>query len=113
VFIKLVLPLSMPVVATIALFNAVGTYNDYMSNIIFVKNQALSVIQFHLYKIIQANAAQGLTMHMPINMQASRRVSPNSLKYAAMIITTIPIIIVYPFLQKHFMKGVLIGSVKG
>jgi putative aldouronate transport system permease protein len=50
---------------------------------------------------------------MPSAMAAAKKTSPNSLKYAAMIITSVPIIIVYPFLQKYFVKGVLIGSVKG
>jgi putative aldouronate transport system permease protein len=113
IFLKLIIPLSMPVIATIMLFNGVGAYNDYMTNVLYISKPELNVIQYELFRIIQANSAQALTRHMPASMQMARKISPDSLKYAAMIITSLPIMIVYPFLQKYFVKGVLIGSVKG
>ena len=113
-FIKIIIPLSMPIIATIALFNGVSQYNDYFSYIIYINNnEGLRTMQNYLYQVIQTNTAMQLTQHMPAAMAAAQRTSADSLKYAAMIITSVPIIIVYPFLQKYFVKGVLIGSVKG
>ena len=113
-FVKIIIPLSMPIIATIALFNGVSQYNDYFSYILYINNnEGLRTMQNYLYQVIQANTAMQLTQHMPTSMSASQKTSADSLKYAAMIITSIPIIIVYPFLQKYFVKGVLIGSVKG
>lgn len=113
-FIKIIMPLSMPIIATIALFNGVSQYNDYFSYIIYINNnEGLRTMQNYLFQVIQSNTAMQLTQHMPAAMAAAQKTSADSLKYAAMIITSIPIIIVYPFLQKYFVKGVLIGSVKG
>lgn len=113
-FVKIIIPLSMPIIATIALFNGVSQYNDYFSYILYINsNEGLRTMQNYLYQVIQTNTTMQLTQHMPASMSAAKKTSANSLKYAAMIITSVPIIIVYPFLQKYFVKGVLIGSVKG
>jgi putative aldouronate transport system permease protein len=113
IFIRLIIPLSMPVIAAIMLFNGVWSYNDFVTNILFIRDPSLNVVQYHLFQVIQANTARALQQHMPVAMQLGRRVSPDALKYAAMILTALPIVFVYPFLQRYFVKGVLIGSVKG
>jgi len=113
-FVKIILPLSMPIIATIALFNGVGQYNDYFTYILYItNNEGLRTMQNYLYQVINSTTASQLTQHMPASMAAAKKTSADSLKYASMIITSVPIMLVYPFLQKYFVKGVLIGSVKG
>ena len=110
IFWRIVLPLSMPVLATIALFNGVGQWNDYMTAKIYIGNPDLHPVQMFLYKIIVQEEASKL------NRAASVIVMPTtakSLQLATMVITTLPIVLVYPFLQKYFVKGMMVGSVKG
>ena len=114
IFYAIVLPLSMPILATMALFNGVGQWNDFFTGVIFIDKQQLLPIQTVLYKIVAENTA--ITMLMNVNLPdkiAQRKITSESIKLATMMVTTVPIICVYPFLQKYFVKGVLIGSVKG
>lgn len=114
IFARIVIPLSMPVIATIALFNGVGQYNDYFTYVLYItNNEALRTMQNYLYQVIQANTALEMMKNVPASVMASAKTSADSLKYASMVLTSVPIMIVYPFLQKYFVKGVLIGSVKG
>jgi len=113
IFVRIILPLSMPVIAAITLFNGVWAYNDFVTNILYIRNPNLNVVQYFLFEAIQANTARALQQHMPAIMQSARLVRPEGLQYAAMLLTALPIMCVYPFLQKYFIKGVLIGSVKG
>jgi putative aldouronate transport system permease protein len=113
IFVRIILPLSMPVIAAILLFNGVWAYNDFVTNILYIRDPSLNVVQYYLFEIIQANTARTLQQHMPVTMQLARTVSPSGLQYAAMLLTALPIMCAYPFLQKYFVKGVLIGSVKG
>ncbi|MDQ6418431.1 carbohydrate ABC transporter permease [Paenibacillus sp. LHD-117] len=105
---KIILPLSMPVLATISLFYAVGHWNSYFDAIVFINDTDLMPLQVVLRNIllnVQAQSAEVLS-----DME---RVSTIAMQMAAVVVTTVPILIVYPFLQKHFTKGVLMGSVKG
>ncbi|MDI6618637.1 MAG: carbohydrate ABC transporter permease [Clostridiales bacterium] len=114
IFLRIIIPLSMPVIATIALFNGVGQYNDYFTYVLYITdNESLRTMQNYLYQIIQANTALAMMKNVPAEMMAQNKTSAESLKYASMVVTCVPIVIVYPFLQKYFIKGVLIGSVKG
>lgn len=114
IFWSVVLPLSAPILATMALFNGVGQWNDFFTGVIYIDNQKLLPIQTVLYKIVAENTAS--TMLMQVNLPdkiAQRKITSESIKLATMVVTTVPIICVYPFLQKYFVKGILIGSVKG
>lgn len=114
IFIRVIIPLSAPVIATIALFNGVYHWNDYFVGVMFINKSSLQPIQTFLYRIVAAsstNANQMLT-NMPGNITKSN-VTSQSIKLATMVVTTFPIICVYPFLQKYFVKGMLLGSVKG
>lgn len=116
IFIRIILPLSMPIIATMLLFAGVGQYSDYFSTVLYAsRNKSLYTIQYYLYKMIQVNNAMSMAQHIPPAMQAAAasRTSATALKYAAMLLTSLPIMCVYPFVQKHFVKGVMIGSVKG
>jgi putative aldouronate transport system permease protein len=116
IFIRIVLPLSMPIIATMLLFSGVGQYSDYFSTVLYAnQNKKLYTIQYYLYKMIQVNNAITMAQHIPPAMQAAAasRTSATALKYSTMLLTSLPIMCVYPFVQKHFVKGVMIGSVKG
>lgn len=111
IFIRIVLPLSMAVIATIALFLGVMHWNDYFSGVIYINNANLLPIQTLLYRIVSAAGSEKMAATLPPGM--ARYTSSQALKLATMVITTVPILCVYPFLQKFFVKGVLIGAVKG
>lgn len=110
---KLYVPLSMPVFATIALFNGVGQWNDYMTTKLYIVNEHLYSIQYYLYKLISsAQALSTLAANTNVNVQVQQSITTESLQMATMVVATVPIIIVYPFLQKYFVKGLTLGAVK-
>lgn len=110
VFVKIVLPLSKPVIASIALFYAVGHWNDYFSAMIYLSDPAKETAQIVLRRIVLlAQGIQAETMDFDI-----LGVPPDkAVKMAATVVATMPILIVYPFVQKYFTKGVMVGAVKG
>ncbi|MBN2657863.1 MAG: carbohydrate ABC transporter permease [Spirochaetales bacterium] len=110
-FVQIILPLSMPVLATIALFHGVWNWNDFFWGVIFVNDEALQPIGTYLYRIIAETASSNMKINMPgaISLKA---VNSQSIKLATMVVATTPIVLTYPFLQKYFVKGVMIGSVK-
>ncbi len=112
IFMKVIIPLSKPVLATIALFVGVSHWNDYFMGVIYILNAKLLPIQTYLYKIIALSGFDEIRITAP-DFVGSKQVTSQSMKYSTMILTTLPIIAVYPFLQKYFVKGMLIGSVKG
>lgn len=112
-FFRIVLPLSKPVVATIALFNAVGQWNSWFDAYLYVNDSKLMPLQTILMRIINQNsAAVELSKLMSNEFAQSMKVSAESIKYATMMVATIPIVLVYPFVQKYFVNGIMIGSVK-
>ena len=112
IFVRIIIPLSMPVVATIALFNGVGHWNDYFTGVMYINKAALQPIQTYLYRIVASASASKAVVAMPAGVSA-QQVSSQSVRLATMVVTTFPIMCVYPFLQKYFVKGMLIGSIKG
>lgn len=109
ILFRIVLPLSMPVLATIALFYAVTYWNDYFTSLIYINSADLKPLQLYLKELFVSST----DTFMRTNVDASLNVSPQSIQAASIILATLPIICVYPFLQKYFVKGVLVGSVKG
>lgn len=109
VFVKVILPLSKPVLATIALFTGVYHWNDYFAGVIFINNPSLQPIQTFLYRIV---AETGSTQMLAATGNITRTTTSLSIKLATMVVTTLPIVCVYPFLQKYFVKGIMIGAVK-
>ena len=112
IFIRIVIPLSAPVIATIALFNGVGHWNDYFTGVMYINDAELQPIQTYLFRIIASASASKTVVAMPAGVTA-QQVSSQSVRLATMVVTTFPIMCVYPFLQKDFVKGMLIGSIKG
>ncbi|WP_039944163.1 carbohydrate ABC transporter permease [Thermicanus aegyptius] len=112
IFLKIVIPLSMPVIATISLFQGVYQWNDYFAGVIFVNNPDLQPIQTYLYKVVAETSSSQMMVNAPGGI-TTKTVTSQSIKLATMVVTTLPIVLVYPFLQKYFVKGMLIGSMKG
>ncbi|WP_090983384.1 carbohydrate ABC transporter permease [Paenibacillus sp. CF384] len=120
IFFRIFLPLSGPVVATLSLFTAVGHWNDWFTATIFINNPNLIPIQTLLNQILNSNivseqlaqAAGGNASALDA-MDRLKTVTTKSLSSATMMVATLPIIMVYPFVQKYFVKGVLVGSLKG
>ncbi|MDQ0113457.1 carbohydrate ABC transporter permease [Paenibacillus harenae] len=109
ILFRIVLPLSMPAIATISLFYAVTYWNTYLSAILYLDDSAKWPIQVLLRQIVVL--ASGLDYSSELD--ASVPPPDQSVKMAVIVVATLPILIVYPFLQKHFAKGALIGSIKG
>lgn len=112
IFLKIILPISTPVLATIALFVGVWNWNDYFMGVIFVNNPDLQPIQTFLYRVIASATASRAVVAMPVGISGGQ-VNSQSVQLATMVVTTAPIIVIYPFLQKYFVKGIMIGSIKG
>lgn len=108
---KIVLPLSKPILATLSLFYAVGRWNAYSDNMYYTRDNNLKLIQYKLYQMV-ASATESQTSSLADIGGVSQSV-PEVLQAASIMFVTIPIIIIYPFLQKYFVKGVMIGAVKG
>jgi putative aldouronate transport system permease protein len=106
---RIVLPLSMPVMATIALWTAVGHWNAFFDAILYMTDKNKLVLQVILRKIILEHQMIGQYDGAGLNM----RTAQEAVEAATIIVSTLPILIVYPFLQKHFVKGVMLGSIKG
>ena len=113
VFFKIILPLSKPILATIALFLAVGFWNDFFASVMYIFNKDKWSLQAVLREIItntqEAMTRQGIT----VRNENAANVSQKTLTMATIMVSTVPILIVYPFVQKYFVTGTMVGSVKG
>jgi putative aldouronate transport system permease protein len=109
---KIVLPLSGPIIAVITLFYAVGHWNSFFSALIYLKSQNLYPLQLVLRDILVQNDVD-LNMLVDVQEAAKREGLRELLKYSLIIVSTAPLMIVYPFVQKYFVKGIMIGSLKG
>ncbi|MHA0856817.1 carbohydrate ABC transporter permease [Paenibacillus sp. CMAA1364] len=112
VLFNIILPLAKPVLATVGLFYAVLLWNSYFSAMIYITSPELKTLQLYLKELI-ASTSEVLTMAGQIDVNRDLNQAPEAVRAASIVTATIPILLVYPFLQKHFVKGVLIGSVKG
>ncbi|MFC0472075.1 carbohydrate ABC transporter permease [Halalkalibacter kiskunsagensis] len=110
VLIKIVLPLSLPVIAAISLFYAVGIWNQYFGAVMYLNSPEKWPVQVILRQIVILSTGN---IGDESAMDADSSVFGQGLKMAVVIVSIIPILIVYPFIQKHFAKGMLLGSVKG
>ena len=112
IFWRIILPLCLPVLATIALFAAVGQWNSWFDTYLFNgSNQQLSTLQFELMKILQSSQSGRDAAYS--NTMTQQQITPDSIKMAITIITIAPILLVYPFLQRYFVRGMTLGAVKG
>lgn len=109
ILFRVVLPLSMPIIATMTLFYAVGHWNSYFNAMIYLNSKS----KFPLQVILRGIVVAGNMGDEAIDLTYSSNIIALNFKYAVIIITVVPILVVYPFLQKHFTKGVMIGAIKG
>ncbi|GAK41849.1 carbohydrate ABC transporter permease [Paenibacillus urinalis] len=109
VFLKIFIPLSMPAMATIALFNGVGQWNDFMTTKLYVTNEALYPLQMKLYEIIVQSQTQSM---QNIGGSVVIETATKGVQLATIVITTLPIVIIYPLLQRYFISGMMLGAVK-
>lgn len=110
---SIVIPMAMPVIATVSLFYAVGYWNNYMAGILYITKPSLKPLQQYLYDMVTASMTASDPAVANLDMTQYMNVSPEAIRSATIMLATLPILIVYPFLQKYFVKGVNIGSVKG
>ena len=108
VFIKIVLPLSSPIIATVTLFYAVGTWNDFFNGMMYINSAEKKPLQVILREILLLATAESTNTNSETALDLGTNV-----QMAIAIISMIPIMCVYPFLQKHFTKGIMLGAVKG
>lgn len=110
VLIRIILPLCKPVLATLCLFYAVGRWNFYQDSLYYITKSNLYVLQ-HKVSLLISTAMDSSSIAQEV--QATEMLTPEVLKATSIMFATIPIVIVYPFLQRYFMKGIMIGAIKG
>jgi len=110
---KIVLPLSVPILAVVALYYAVGHWNSYFDAMVYMNTKAKRPLSIFLREILILNEADDITSTMDPDALASLEERKNVMKYALIVVSSVPMYILYPFVQKYFVKGIMIGSVKG
>lgn len=119
ILLQIILPLSMPMMASLGLFTAVWHWNDWFSGAFYVQTNQLMPVQTYLQKLLTADNISMVKSGNSIAVEASfrqaqtARMTASSVKMAAVMVGTLPVLCVYPFLQRYFVKGMLTGSVKG
>lgn len=114
IFRSIVVPLAIPGIATISLFSALGYWNDWMNALLYTNSDSVTPLQYLLVKI--ANNIQYMAQQMSAggsNVVASANLPTEGMRFAVVVVATLPIALTYPFFQKYFVKGMTIGGVKG
>lgn len=109
IFLKIFVPLSMPAMATIALFNGVNQWNDFMTTKLYITDQWLYPLQMKLYEIIVQSQTQSM---QNIGGSVVIETTTKGVQLATIVITTLPIVVIYPILQRYFISGMMLGAVK-
>jgi ABC-type glycerol-3-phosphate transport system permease component len=116
IFHSIIFPLSLPIVATITVFCAVGQWNAWFDNYIYISNPNLATLQLKLYELLQAadTLADQANRAVATDMAtAARTITPMAVRMTLTMVVTLPIILVYPFMQRFFVKGIMMGAIKG
>lgn len=111
-FWRIVLPLSTPIIAVMVLFNAVGHWNSYFQALIYLRDETLHPLQIVLREILVVNETQENMVTAAQSDTETLRIV-DAMKYGIIIVASLPALVLYPFLQRYFVKGVMIGSIKG
>ncbi len=109
---RLILPLSKPVIAILCLYYGLGHWNSYFNALIYLKDKNLQPLQIFLREILVQNEAVNMSSDA-LDTMIERAMMAQTMKYSLIVVASLPMLIIYPFLQKFFVKGVMIGSVKG
>jgi ABC-type glycerol-3-phosphate transport system permease component len=110
---SIVIPLSKPVIAVIALMYAIFQWNSYFDALIYLKDPGLYPLQIVLRNVLILNTLSGSTTTTNLAQQLEQQQLANVLKYALIVISSLPVLVIYPFVARHFTKGVMVGAVKG
>ena len=115
IYIRLMLPLSLPCIATLALFSGLAYWNDWMNCLLYINRKDMYTLQFYLQELLtKVDAIKEALEHAgALSASAQQTIPQESLKMAMTIVVTGPIILLYPFLQRYFVKGLTVGAVKG
>ncbi|NEN85305.1 carbohydrate ABC transporter permease [Paenibacillus elgii] len=113
VFFRVMLPLSLPALAAFGLFFAVAYWNTYFSAVLYINDDSLRPMQVLLQLLLIQASTQVADPSVAAMIQSEQTVPPDVIKMAAVVISSLPIVVIYPFLQKYFVKGMMVGSVKG
>lgn len=109
VLVRIILPLSLPVLATMTLFYSTSHWNSFFAELIYLTDRNKFPMQLYLRNLLISNQIS----EQYTDLQENANIIPTTLKYSAIIISTVPILVVYPAVQKYFVKGVMLGSLKG
>lgn len=119
-FFRIILPLCKPIIATLCIFTAVGHWNDYMTTVYYIQDRKLFTLQFLLYDYMnQASQLSQMIKNMGSQLNSSAiataagAINPTTVKMSIAMFVTLPVLFVYPFFQKYFVGGIMIGAVKG
>lgn len=110
-FVKMVVPLAKPIIAVMILLYAVGKWNDFFSGLLYLNDVNKQPLQLLLRNILVSNDTAG--MQMSLAEQMNRQELKTLLQYSLIIVSSVPVMILYPFIQKYFVKGIMMGSIKG
>lgn len=114
IFLKIIFPLSIPIVATIAVFCAVNQWNSWTDNYFLVSSEKLQTLQLTLLNYLRESESIASKSTMNLTQAGSQlRITPSNIRMTITMIVTIPILLVYPFMQRYFVKGIMLGAVKG
>ena len=111
ILVSIVLPMSLPAIATIGLFYAVGFWDNYMSGLLYITKPEIKPLQQYLYEIVTESI--NVDKEMSMDAQENAALNTDAIRSATIMLACVPIMCVYPFLQKYFVKGMRVGSVKG
>lgn len=112
-FLKVVLPLAKPILAVLALNSATGHWNSYFSAMIYLNTPEKQPLQMVLRSILIQNVVDWTSINIDVTDLMRRQYLSELLKYSLIIVSSLPLLIIYPFLQKYFVKGIMVGSIKG
>ncbi len=113
IYARLILPMSMPIIACLIVFCAVNQWNAWSDNFYLVSDPKLSTLQYQLYMNLANESSNVTNTTSSSSLLRSKATTELGLRYALSMLTVLPIIMVYPFMQKYFVKGIMLGAVKG
>ena len=113
--LSIVLPLSGPILAVIGLYYAVGLWNGYFDALVYIRTQEKQPLTIFLRQIMVLNQMTGLETGLGLDAESLARAEARAqlMKYSLIIVSSLPVMLLYPFVQKYFVKGVMIGAIKG
>ncbi|WP_274649320.1 carbohydrate ABC transporter permease [Paenibacillus humicola] len=111
IVLRIIVPISAPVFATVSLFYAVAFWSDWFHPMLYLSDPSLKPLQLYLRDIVLESDTSG--QNLDLNIDQLMNISPEGIRNATVIVSTVPILLVYPFLQRYFIRGILVGSVKG